>query len=75
MFIEGHFTEDVAQTLGGELADILVLVSDKLEVNIIDVLNVIFDLLEQVFHREGQQRKYFVEQVEVLDVDSSDDSR
>ena len=75
MFIEGHFTEDVAQTLGGELADILVLVSDEFEVNIIDVLNVIFDLLEQVFHREGQQRKYFVEQVEVLDVDSSDDSR
>ena len=75
MFIEGHFTEDVAQTLGGELADILVLVSNEFEVNIIDVLNVIFDLLEQVFHREGQQRKYFVEQVEVLDVDSSDDSR
>jgi len=64
-----HFPGDIAETLGGEFAQMLIVVNKQLQIYHVEVLEVSHDWLDQVLDAERDESEYFIQQLYVLRVD------
>ena len=64
-----HFPGDIAETLGSEFAQMLIVVNKQLQIYHVEVLEVSHDWLDQVLDTERDESEYFIQKLYVVRVD------